>query len=105
MFHSCINLLLVQEEWFDILWEPIPRIFTNDYKTYITSPIKSSARNKLVVYLSHWLIMKQLTLYGHNYMEHLQQSTLKYVEFVWTCSLPTLFLVVIELVKMHVRTD
>ena len=86
MFHSCISLLLVQVEQLDILWEPITHICTNDPNTRITSPIKNIVRDKVVVYHSCWLIMKQVPLAGHNYTDHLQKSTLEYVEFVWTCS-------------------
>ena len=104
MFHSCICLLLVHVQRFNILWEPIPKTFTNDSKTRITSPIKNIVCSKVYVYSNRWILMNQLPLARHTSTEHLQKSTLKYVEFVWTCILPTLFPVVIELVTMHVRT-
>ena len=82
MFHICIHLLRVQVERFGILWEPIPLICTNDSKTRITIPTKNSVRNKVVVYCSRWLLMKQLPLTGHTSTDHFQKITLKYVEYV-----------------------
>ena len=105
MFHSCIRLLLVQVEQFDIFWGTIPHICMNDSNTRITRPINNSVRNKLVVCRILWLLVKQLPISGHTSTDHFQRSTLKYVEFVLTCSLPTLFLVVIDILSMNVRMD
>ena len=105
MLNDFIFLLLVQVERFDILWEPNPRICTNYSKNLITSLINKSVRNKVVVYRSCWILMKRLTLAVHTSTDHFQKIALKYVEFIWTCSLPTLFLVVIEILRMHVRMD
>ena len=79
VFHSCIFLLLVGIERFDILWEPVPLICTNDSKTLISSPIKNRVRNKVVFHRHRWLPMKLLPLAGHTSTDHFQQSTLKYV--------------------------
>ena len=70
MFHSCISILLVQVERLNVFWETSPRMFTNDSKTRISSAIKNRVRNKLVVYRSRWIIVKQLPLAGHNSTDH-----------------------------------
>ena len=105
MFHSFVRLLIFQVEHFYILWCTMPHICTNYSKTLITSPIKNSVRDKVVVHCSCWIIVKHIYIFRHTYLNHLQKTTLNYVEFVWNWSWPTLFLVVIELVSMHVRTD
>ena len=79
MLHSFIRLFFVQVDQLDILWEPIPRICTNDSKTRITIPIKTSVCKKIVFYRSHWLFMKQLPLAAHTSTDHFQQITLNYV--------------------------
>ena len=86
MFHSLIFLLLVQVERFDILWKPMPRICTNYYKTRITIPIKNSVGNKVVLYISHCIFMKKLHLSVNTSTDHFQKITLRFVEFVCTCS-------------------
>ena len=48
--------------------------------------------------------MKYIPLSVHTYTDHFHQSTLKYVEFLWTCIWPILFIVVIDILVMHVRT-
>ena len=104
MFHSFIRLLLVQVERFDILWDNIPIICTNDSKTLINILIENSVLNKVVVYRSRWILMNQLPLAVHTFTDHFKQIKLKYVELVWTYIWPTLFLVVIDIVAMNART-
>ena len=84
MFHSFIRLLLVQVERFDILWDNIPIICTNDSKTLINILIENSVLNKVVVYRSRWILMNQLPLAVHTFTDHFKQIKLKYVELVWT---------------------
>ena len=85
IFHSCIRLLLVEVERFDILWEPTNLICNNDSKTLITITIKNSFRNKLFSHRHCQLLMEQLPLSGHTSTDHFQQITLNYVEFLWPC--------------------
>ena len=73
IFHSYIHLLLVEAERFDILWDPIHPICTNDTKTLITSPIKNSLSNKLVVYRSCWILMKRPTRAVHSSTDQFQK--------------------------------
>ena len=105
MFSSCILLLLVEVERFNILWDPVSWICTNDSKTLIIILIRNRFCNKVVVHRHRWILMKQLPLDGNNSTDYFQKITLTYVEFVGTCSWPALFLVVVELVALHVRTD
>ena len=81
MFHSCICLLLVEFKRFNILWEPVPSICTNDFKTPITILIKSSFRNKVVFHYPRWILMKQLLIAGNTSAYHYQKIKLEYVEF------------------------
>ena len=104
IFHSYICRLLVEVKLFCILWDPTSFIFTISYKTLITYPINEIVHTKVVFYCCSWILMKQIPIAGHASTDHFQQSTLKYVYFVWPCILPTLFFVVVELVEMHVCT-
>ena len=105
MFNSWIHILLVEVEHIEILWDYITHICTNDSKTLINIPINNTVRNKVVIHRRCWILTKHIPLDGYTYMENLQRSKLKYVEFVWTCSWPTPFIVVVELVDMHAHTD
>ena len=104
MFHIFIRLLLVEVELYNILWELIPLICNNYYKTLTTSPIKNSLRNKVFVHSRHWFLTIQLPLAVNTYTDHFYKITLNYVEFVQPSSWPTLFLVVVDIVSMNVRT-
>ena len=86
IFHSCIHLLLVEAERFDILWDPIHPICTNDTKTLITISINNRIHNKVFFHRCRWCLIKYLPLARHTYTDNFYKITLKYVDFLGTCS-------------------